>query len=189
MSAGERGVSAWEPPAPGWTCAECYFEYDAWAPAAIVEAFAGSGRKYRAPLTKGLPGEDLDALVRTRPAPETWSALEYACHTRDVFRLTDARIETILAADRPALARFDPEMAAIEHDYADEGRAHVAAEIAAVASSLATRLGAAAPTDWSRVGICEDAELSVHWLAVNALHEGAHHLLDIGRALRKARGR
>jgi hypothetical protein len=62
-------------------------------------------------------------------------------------------------------------------------------EIDAVTSALAERLASLDPGDWSRSGVREGEELSIHWLAVNAVHEGSHHLLDIGRALRTARGR
>jgi len=182
-------VTAWDPPRPGWTCAECRFEYDAYGPTEVVAAFAGFGRKYRAPLTKGLPGEDLDALVRTRPAPDVWSALEYACHARDVFRITVARIELILTTDRPTLERFDPEGTAVREDYAGQDREVVATEIATVSEAASTRLASLEPGDWSRAGVRDGTELSVHWLAVNAVHEGSHHLLDVGRALRAARGR
>jgi hypothetical protein len=30
---------------------------------------------------------------------------------------------------------------------------------------------------------------TLEWVAVHTLHEGKHHLLDIGRVLRAARGR
>jgi hypothetical protein len=184
-------MSAWEPPAPGWTCGECGFEYDAYGPPEIVDAFAGFGRKYQAPLTRGLAGEDLDALVRTRPAPETWSAIEYACHVRDVFRVTAGRVEAILTAgiEPPAVERFDPERAAVERDYAGQDRLVVAGDITTVAEGFGERLGLLSTGDWSRAAVRDGEELTVHWLAVNAVHEGAHHLLDIGRALRHARGR
>jgi hypothetical protein len=182
-------MTSWGLPAPGWACAECFFEYDVWTPATIVEAFAGFGRKFRVPLTRGLPGEDLDALLRTRPTPETWSALEYACHTRDAFGVTDHRIGKILTQDRPEFRRVDPDAGAVERNYIAQDPATVVGEIDAVAHTLADRLVGLPSDDWARVGVREGEDLTVHRLAVNAVHEGAHHLLDIGRALRKARGR
>jgi S-DNA-T family DNA segregation ATPase FtsK/SpoIIIE len=182
-------VSAWEPPAPGWICAECAFEYDAYGPSEIVEAFAGFGRRYRTPLTRGLPGEHLDVLVRARPAPATWSALEYACHVRDVFGVTEHRIGRALTEDRPQFRRVDPDAAASERHYNVRDPATVVTEIDEVASGLVARLGGVAGSDWERAGVRDGEALTVHWLAVNAVHEGAHHLLDIGRALRQARGR
>jgi hypothetical protein len=41
------------------------------------------------------------ADVRSRPADDRWSPLEYACHVRDVFRLYDERLRLMLEADGP----------------------------------------------------------------------------------------
>jgi hypothetical protein len=182
-------TTVWALPGPGWSCAECGFEYDAWGPAEIVDALNGFGRRYRAPLSKGLPGEDLDGLVRTRPAPDTWSALEYACHARDAFLVTQHRIDRVLTEERPEFRRVDPDAGAVERNYNGQDPATVVTEIDDVTSALAVRCGGISDGDWERAGVREGEELTIHRLAVNAVHEGAHHLLDIGRALRAARGR
>ena len=93
---GGGAESGWVYPAPGWVCAECGFDYDACAPATTPKTLRGFGRRYRIPLVRGLPGEDLDGLLRMRPDPQTWSALEYACHTRDGFALYEHRIGVVL---------------------------------------------------------------------------------------------
>ena len=66
-------------------CEECGFDGDSLSPADTSTSLRSFVRRYRAPLTRFLPGEDGDAIVRQRPDPSTWSALEYACHVRDVF--------------------------------------------------------------------------------------------------------
>jgi hypothetical protein len=38
-------------------------------------------------------------------------------------------------------------------------------------------------------GYPEVAERSLSWVLVHTVHEGEHHLLDVGRVLRAARGR
>jgi hypothetical protein len=38
-------------------------------------------------------------------------------------------------------------------------------------------------------GYPEIAERPLSWVLVHTVHEGEHHLLDIGRVLRAARGR
>src|SRR5690606_27280811 len=45
--------------------------------------------------------------VRERPNPETWSPLEYACHTRDVFRVFTRRLNLMLEEDDPVFDSWD----------------------------------------------------------------------------------
>jgi hypothetical protein len=42
---------------------------------------------------------------------------------------------------------------------------------------------------WDRVGLRRGEERSVRFTARRAVHEGSHHLLDIGRGLRAVRDR
>jgi hypothetical protein len=48
--------------------------------------------------------------LRQRPAPETWSALEYAAHSRDVTALHVFGVEQALTVDEPTF----PEIAGTE---------------------------------------------------------------------------
>jgi len=180
---------AWVPPHPGWTCPACGFAYDAAEPASTPDAFRGFGRRYRTPLSRGLAGEDLDALLRVRPSAERWSALEYAGHVRDVFAVHDDRIARALAEDRPPVARMDPDELVVERAYNAQDPAALADELAEVADRLAARLAAVDGGGWQRVVVRDGNDLTVDWMARNAAHEGGHHLLDVGRTLREARGR
>jgi hypothetical protein len=45
-------------------CDECGFDPAELRPAEMVVAIRSFGRRYRVPLTRGLAGEDLDAVVR-----------------------------------------------------------------------------------------------------------------------------
>jgi len=69
-------------------------------------------------------------------------------------------------------------------------RTVVVDEIADAAGTLATTLAELTPAEWqlsTRTG--RGQEVPAHELARIAVHEGGHHLLDVGRALRAARGR
>jgi DinB superfamily len=179
----------WIRPEPSWVCPECGFDYDACVArdaGGVVRSFA---RRYRIPLTRGLPGEDLDSLVRARPPTGGWSALEYACHVRDALALYDFRITKVLENDRPVLAAMNRDGLAIEQDYNGQDRARVTEELASAAEGLATRLESVPDDGWARVGLRDGWEMSVDWMAHNAVHEGEHHLVDVARALRTARGR
>ena len=48
-----------------------------------------------------------DPQATTRPAPTTWSALEYACHVRDCCDLYDTRLQLMLTEDDPLFANWD----------------------------------------------------------------------------------
>ena len=48
----------------------------------------------------------LDRILRARPAPGAWSALEYACHARDSFLIYDERVSTTVKEDRPSFPRM-----------------------------------------------------------------------------------
>jgi Mycothiol maleylpyruvate isomerase N-terminal domain len=179
----------WVVPGPGFVCAECGFDFDACVTAEMADTVRSFGRKYRAPLTRGLPGEDLDALLRTRSEAGGWSALEYAGHMRDVFLVNDYRIPKTLAEDRPSFRRVDPDQGAAERDYNGQDPAVVVDDLAAAAEALAAHLEAVPPDGWARIGVRDDFEMTVDWMGRNVIHEGTHHLLDIARTVRAARGR
>jgi hypothetical protein len=173
-----------EPP-----CEECGFSYESLAPAEIPAAIRSFAKRYRAPLTRFLPGEDGDALVRERPAPSTWSALEYAAHVRDVFSSYAGWITQTLTEDRPVLNGLAPDDLAAERRYNDDDPAAVAAALAANAERLAATVEAVPDDGWDRVGLRRDRERSVLFSSRRAVHEGSHHLLDVGRSLRAVRDR
>jgi hypothetical protein len=170
-------------------CPECAFDPQGVSAADLPAAVAGLGRRYQAPLTRLLPGENASLLV-AHPLPDTWSALAYACHVRDVLVLFDGRIDRMLSEDNPEFESWDHE-AAVEADaYEKQAPDEVAGAIAANAASLSATLAAVPDDGWDRPGTRSDGELfTVLGMGRYALHEGTHHLLDIGRVLRAARGR
>jgi hypothetical protein len=170
-------------------CPECAFDPNGVSVAELPGAISGLGRRYGAPLTRFLAGED-ESILLARPLPAVWSALAYACHVRDVLSVFDARIARMLTEDAPELGWWDHE-AAVEADaYEKQPPAEVAAAVAANATALSATLAAVPEEGWSRTGTRRDGELfTVLGAGRFALHEGTHHLLDIGRVLRAARGR
>ena len=72
---------------PKERCDECGFVYAEVSPEDAAEKLRSFGRRYRAPLTRFLAGEDGDTMLRQRPEEGVWSALEYAAHVRDVLAL------------------------------------------------------------------------------------------------------
>lgn len=168
-------------------CAECGFRDESVAPEEIAPALRRFGTRYRAPLTRFLPGENPDAVLRGRPDHRTWSALEYAAHVRDVFGWYDERVRRSLAEDRPVAEGPGPDEAAAEGAYNELDPAAVADELAANAEGLAATYQAVPADGWHRVHIRNGVERSVLFTGRRAVHEGHHHLLDIGRVLRAVR--
>jgi hypothetical protein len=171
-------------------CEECGYVPLDHDPADLPDAIRGLGRRYRMPLTRFLAGEDPGTIVRTRPAPDRWSALEYACHTRDVLSVFNARVLLMVAEDRPSLGWWDHEAAADDDAYNAQDPVEVADALDRNAMTFAETLEAVPATGWSREGVRRSGELfTILGAGRFVLHEGHHHLLDVGRSLRAARGR
>jgi hypothetical protein len=164
-------------------CEECGFDSER------DESRLGSfGDRYSKPLTRFLPDEDPDVILRTRPEPAVWSALEYAAHVRDVFAFYRDRVARALSEDRPQYVPLDPDAVCIERRYNDEDPAETVAGLAAAERELVALLDGLDEAQWARVGIGVDGdERTVRVLARRAEHDAHHHLLDVGRVLRHVR--
>lgn len=180
-----------------WTttrpCGECGFDAST-VPATDLGPTVVS---LTAPWPEVLAGQE----VRQRPAPTTWSPLEYACHVHEVLAVFTGRFERILAEDGPTLADWDQDAAAIQGQYAEQQPAVLSPEIAARAERLAalltrfedhhalsgTRAAASEaatmgdePTVLRRAWRSDGAEFTALSLARYLLHDLAHHLHDVG---------
>lgn len=147
------------------------------------------GRRYRAPLTRLLPA-DPDDVLRRRPNATTWSALEYAAHVRDVIALWGGALHKLLVEDRPIIPRPDASMAddaAAAGDYNTLEPTRTADELAANADRMARKVATIGDEQWDRIIVLGDEEITAISVVRKVAHEGAHHLLDIGRSLRAAR--
>jgi hypothetical protein len=127
-------------------------------------------------------------VLRARPTPASWSALEYAAHVRDVLELFERRVVQLLQGESE-LEVVDHDRAVAEGHYNDLDPATVLEQLEAAAGALAVRLEGLEPDDWSRTGTRAGEERTMLDIGRRAAHEAHHHLLDIGRALRTARGR
>ena len=177
---------------PKERCDECGFVYADVSPDDAVARLRSFGRRYRAPLTRFLAGEDGGTLLRQRPEEGVWSALEYAAHVRDAIRFNGYLARRTLTDDRPTLPAPNPDQAAVDNNYNDEDAAEVAAGIEERAEKLAALVEANDdPSSWERTAEWDgrDGDFTAIYFVRNAVHEGHHHLLDIGRVLRTVRGR
>jgi hypothetical protein len=163
-----------------WTlerpCPECGFE-------AAAVAAADIGGLVRActdpwPVVLGRPD------VGERPDPATWSALEYACHVRDVCRLFDQRLRSMLERDDPEFENWDQDETARAERYREQQPAEVAEQLTAAAGRWADAYDAVGPEEWDRTGTRSNgSHFTVLTLGQYGLHDLAHHLHDVGVAI------
>jgi hypothetical protein len=160
-------------------CAACGFDGEVYQPRALLEAIRDLGPTWIQLLLES--GDEL----RLRPAPETWSALEYAAHSRDVTALHVFGVEQALTGDEP---RF-PEIAGDELvesaavGYAAQDPAVVGVELETQARKLAQVAEDAGPAAWSRGITLGESRSDIRLLLEHALNDSHHHLVDVKRGL------
>lgn len=154
-------------------CPECGFDTSTFAReevAALLRANAAEWREVLAAMGR----------VRERPRPDTWSALEYACHVRDVCRRYSQRLELMLTQDGPTFPNWDQDATAVEERYGEQDPVTVGAELVAAADELADRFTAVSADQWRRTGTRSDgARFTVESFARYLIHDPVHHLYDV----------
>lgn len=169
-------------------CEECGFDGSQLSPSDAAVALRSFGRRYRAPLSRFLVGEDGDRLLRWRPPEGGFSALEYASHVRDVLALLGQALHQTLVSDHPRFPEIQsPDGAAAALHYNEGNPGEVADQLAANAERMAHKIEGVPAEDWVRPADLADGPTTAIGLVRKAVHEGSHHLLDIGRVLRAAR--
>ncbi|SDQ52986.1 DinB family protein [Quadrisphaera sp. DSM 44207] len=154
-------------------CPECGADVGALAPERVAGALRAAAAPWPAVLAR--PG------VRRRPAPGTWSPLEYGAHVRDVFTTTTTRLHLLLSQDDPLFANWDQDATALEQRYAEQDPARVAEELRAAAAGTTAVLDGVRGEQWSRRGRRSNgSEFTVATLAQYVLHDVVHHVHDVG---------
>jgi hypothetical protein len=164
-------------------CEQCGFVYDALPVVDVASRLRSSPDRFR----KALAGAD-PAASRRRPQPGVWSAVEYACHVRDVLLVQRDRAVRVQVEDRPDLPRM-------HRDERVELCGYGAHELQAVLNQLSTAAELCAlvfelvdPDRWTRPLLHnwpETAEHDLAWLGRHTVHEVEHHLGDIGDVLQR----
>lgn len=97
-----------------------------------------------------------DGDLRVRPAGQEFSVVEHACHLRDLeLEGYAARIDRILAEERPFLADFDGTRIARERGYATQDGTTAIAAFAAARESNVRRIATLTCSELQRVGRLE----------------------------------
>jgi hypothetical protein len=154
-------------------CPECGFDTGAFPREQVAVLLRDNAAAWREVLAGA-------ADVRRRPRPDAWSALEYACHVRDVCRLYTHRLDLMLTRDDPAFPDWDQDATAVADRYGEQDPATVGDELGAAAELLAARFSAVGGEDWRRTGSRGDgADFTVESFARYFIHDPVHHLYDV----------
>jgi hypothetical protein len=162
-------------------CQECGYFYDLAEPGSIP----GEIRSAVAELARVIGTAARPRLVRGAD-PAQWSALEYACHVRDVLLVQRERALLARRVEAPEAVPMGRDERVAYEGYLESDPTEVAEELVVAARLLANTLGRLGVADWERTlvyGWPERAERSLRWLAAHTLHEVRHHLLDVHRQL------
>ncbi|GGO97615.1 DinB family protein [Wenjunlia tyrosinilytica] len=155
-------------------CPECGFDASAFPREEVADRLRRNAEVWTALLA-----EDPEGL-RLRPDPQTWSALEYACHVRDVCRTYDRRLGLMTTLDNPLYPDWDQDTTAVEERYNEQDPATVANDLRTAAGSLASGFDRVEGGAWARPGRRSDgARFTVDSFARYFLHDVVHHLYDV----------
>jgi DinB superfamily len=176
---GYRGGMAIEPDTKDWTwvverrCGECGEDASRIEPERVGSLVRDCAVQWRRVLTTA-------PAVRERPSPDVWSALEYGCHVRDVFRVFDRRVALMLEHDDPQFDSWDQDEAAVTGRYGEQDPETVADELDAAAAAIADRFDTVTGEQWERPGRRGDgSSFTVTTIARYLLHDVVHHLHDV----------
>lgn len=154
------------------TCKECSFDVRSYPREEMARMLRENARQWQVVLAH--------PLVTRRPRDDTWSALEYACHVRDVFKLYENRLQLMLEEENPLYPNWDQDATAVAERYDQQDPKVVAAELERAADDLADRFDLVKGDDWQRTGRRSDgASFTIESFARYLIHDPVHHLHDV----------
>ncbi len=166
------------PDTKNWTwvleapCPQCGFDASTFDEREIAALVRANAERWPAVLRR--------ADVAIRPDDSTWSALEYAAHVRDVFRIFATRVQLMLAEDEPTFANWDQDQTAVEERYGEQDPAVVSVELLTAAEAVASVFESVPADAWGRAGVRGDgARFTVASLGRYFVHDPTHHLWDV----------
>lgn len=158
-------------------CPECGFDARTVEPAGVADRIRANAAAWVPILSDGVD------RVRARPQPTIWSALEYACHVRDVFDLYTLRLHRMRTEDTPTYANWDQDATAVAERYDLADPPSVAIELTGSAEKLAAAFDTMGADEWQRRGIRSDgAEFTIVTFSTYLVHDPEHHLWDVTSA-------
>jgi hypothetical protein len=167
-----------EPDTKDWTwvlgqpCPECGFDAASLDPREVESMIRRDADEWFRRL--GTPH------VTTRRRAGVWSTLEYGCHVRDVHRIFNERVASMLTQHEPLFANWDQDQAARDGDYAAQEPGVVAGELFDAAVTVADTYASVPDDAWTRRGLRSNgSEFTVASIALYHLHDIVHHAWDV----------
>jgi hypothetical protein len=159
-------------------CEACGFDGAVYTDSALLDALRSLPESWRQQLVAA------SDELRTRPEAETWSAIEYAAHSRDITALHAYGVEQALTRDEPTFPAIADDLvdnAALTYTDADPDEVLQALGVAA--ERLARLADEAGVDAWTRGVTVGETRSDVRRLLEHALHDSRHHLDDVERGL------
>lgn len=169
------------PDAKDWTwvterpCPDCGFDPGPVTPATLPPLVVDAAERF----ARALERRDADV----RPAPGTWSPIEYTLHVADVCEVMTARLHAILDSDGAGVEfdDWDQDRAAVDKEYW-KSNSHAAQVLVHERAEGAARAWAEVAEDrWEWPGLRSNGSaFTVASLARYFAHDVVHHLHDVG---------
>lgn len=169
-------------------CPECQFDPTTVVDTEMADFFAKFAKRYPIPLTRLLPSDN-PAILTTRPEPTIWSAQEYVGHAAQCFEVAASWITTLQAGGAAEFNGSDVDVAVVEAAFNNQTAAEIAQRVGVAATQTAELLRTLTAEDFAREVTFGEWKVPFRLLLVAQIHEGHHHLLDVGRILRAERSR
>lgn len=156
------------------SCAQCGFDSDLYDCADTISS------QTIIPAVLGAAAEGLDReVLATRPDDATWSIAEYVDHVREVAFGNRFAIESALAS--PGVDLGDPPDTALQSEQKEIDLAPTLEKVRNEYRLLHELLRGLDDAQW-RAALTVAGELrTVGWFGRHVLHDGIHHMADIGR--------
>jgi DNA segregation ATPase FtsK/SpoIIIE, S-DNA-T family len=157
-------------------CDECGFEYDELPENQIGRALRTLPAQYGTVLAVDA------AMLRAHPIAGAWSALEYACHVRDVLQVQRERVEQALVEDEPSFASMDREERVWRDRYNEQDPIKVEQQLTVASRALADLFDRLTPAQLARTAVYNyptKAVRTLGWIGRHTVHEARHHLRDM----------
>ena len=170
-----------------YVCPECGLDYDTVSPSDAKVAIRSFPRRYRSAVAGALEDDADEGLIRRRPDPSTWSALEYVVHVADLYEAFTVAFRRMFEQDRPTIDHWDQDERAASERYGEHDPVAALDRLDAAAAALVGVLDRIDAASWSRTATFPFGERDLLTMTRNAVHEGSHHLRDVERVLEAAR--